>query len=101
MIGFGEWQGAEVESPAGLVDGDAVHDHFVVAGFASFDKEGRQAAALPGGVHDSAGKKAHQVVGRDRIHDVQLLGADRHDIRTGILAGDGRARGRHYDGFGG
>ncbi len=91
-----EGKRTEVESSTGLVDGDAVDNHFVVVGFAAAHEQGREASALAGGVHYGAGKKADGIVGGRRAHGFQLAAFQGGNAGAGFF-GESRGSGRGDD----
>src|ERR1700723_1071384 len=74
-IGLLQGESAEIECAAGLVDGDAVDDHFVVSGVAAADEERRYSAALTGSIHYCARQETHCVIGCYWVHHFELATA--------------------------
>src|SRR4051812_7842380 len=73
--GLLEWESAKVKSAPRFIDGDAVHDDFVVAGFAATYEERCESTALSGGVDHGARQEADCVGGLGWLHSRELLGS--------------------------
>ncbi len=89
----------EVEEAAGLVQRNAVEQHFVVGALASPHEDGRQIADAARAHGGDPGRQAEQIDERERVTLVDLGAIDHGDRRPHLRGGLFAARGSDDDGL--